>query len=252
MAFLCYLWAVAPVIRTYIAIENIVACCVCRPGLAPAGDSLSFASPKESKQRKGDPQSGSLCFASGDLSYAVKAGVCANSPAAQTARSPDPAFAATPRPSQDGAADSDTLSFLVIPDSIRDPSPLRSAWIADQVRNDGAGFGVPGILVSSVQPLESRRGAQGKAGKGWHCLSRRRVLPDPVLTEHRSVPGAQRRDDEQGRLSLGYFSLAKQRKVTSRRATPGLLVKGNSANPPKASTSSARTVMCMVDSRGQS
>ena len=25
------------------------------PGLAPAGDSLSFASPKESKQRKGDP-----------------------------------------------------------------------------------------------------------------------------------------------------------------------------------------------------
>ena len=27
----------------------------CWPGLAPAGDSLSFASPKESKQRKGDP-----------------------------------------------------------------------------------------------------------------------------------------------------------------------------------------------------
>jgi hypothetical protein len=29
--------------------------CFPRPGLAPAGDSLSFASPKESKQRKGDP-----------------------------------------------------------------------------------------------------------------------------------------------------------------------------------------------------
>ncbi|MDI1341508.1 hypothetical protein [Polaromonas sp.] len=26
-----------------------------KPGLAPAGDSLSFASPKERKQRKGDP-----------------------------------------------------------------------------------------------------------------------------------------------------------------------------------------------------
>ena len=29
-----------------------------------------------------------------------------------------------------------------------------------------------------------------------------------------------------GRLSLAYFSLAKQRKVSSRRATPGLLAKG--------------------------
>ena len=36
------------------------------PGL-PGGNSLSFASPKESKQRKGDPQSGSLRFASGNL-----------------------------------------------------------------------------------------------------------------------------------------------------------------------------------------
>ena len=38
---------------------------VCR-GL-PGSNSLSFASPKESKQRKGDPQSGSLRFASGNL-----------------------------------------------------------------------------------------------------------------------------------------------------------------------------------------
>ncbi len=27
----------------------------CKPGLAPAGDSLSLASPRESKQREGDP-----------------------------------------------------------------------------------------------------------------------------------------------------------------------------------------------------
>ena len=33
----------------------------------PGSNSLSFASPKESKQRKGDPQSGSLRFASGNL-----------------------------------------------------------------------------------------------------------------------------------------------------------------------------------------
>ncbi len=32
-------------------------CFRCRPGLGPAADSLSFASPKESKQRKGEPNS---------------------------------------------------------------------------------------------------------------------------------------------------------------------------------------------------
>ena len=37
------------------------------PGLAPAGDLLFFASPKKPKEKKGDPQSGSLRFASGNL-----------------------------------------------------------------------------------------------------------------------------------------------------------------------------------------
>ena len=38
----------------------------CR-SIAAAGDSLSLASPRESKQREGDPQSGSLRFAPGTL-----------------------------------------------------------------------------------------------------------------------------------------------------------------------------------------
>ncbi len=46
-----------------------------RPGLAPAGDSLSLASPRESKQREGDPQSGSLRFAPGNLRCSIPAGV---------------------------------------------------------------------------------------------------------------------------------------------------------------------------------
>jgi hypothetical protein len=36
-------------------------------GSRPAATHFAFASPKESKQRKGDPQSGSLRFASGNL-----------------------------------------------------------------------------------------------------------------------------------------------------------------------------------------
>src|SRR3989442_611829 len=46
-----------------------------RPGLAPAGDSLSLASPRESKQREGDPQSGSLRCATGNLRCSTPAGV---------------------------------------------------------------------------------------------------------------------------------------------------------------------------------
>ena len=46
-------------------IDSAMPCLVCR-GL-PGGESLSFASPKESNQRKGDPQSGSLRFASGNF-----------------------------------------------------------------------------------------------------------------------------------------------------------------------------------------
>jgi hypothetical protein len=51
---------------------------------------LSFASPKESKPRKGDPQSGSLRFATGTLRCSKQAGSRANSPAAQTSTIPDP------------------------------------------------------------------------------------------------------------------------------------------------------------------
>jgi hypothetical protein len=37
-------------------LARLSSCCASgKPGLAPAGDSLSFASPKERKQRKGDP-----------------------------------------------------------------------------------------------------------------------------------------------------------------------------------------------------
>ena len=43
------------------------------PGLAPAGDSLSFASPKESKQRKGDP---AVCDPCAALRGNLCRGVC--------------------------------------------------------------------------------------------------------------------------------------------------------------------------------
>jgi hypothetical protein len=52
-----------------------------RPGLAPAGEVLSFASPKESTQRKGEPGASSLCCAQGTLRCSAPAGSAETRPA---------------------------------------------------------------------------------------------------------------------------------------------------------------------------
>jgi hypothetical protein len=44
------------------------------PGLAPAGALLFFASPKKSKQKKGEPNALSLRFTAGTLRCSVQAG----------------------------------------------------------------------------------------------------------------------------------------------------------------------------------
>ncbi len=67
---------------------------------------LTFASPKESKQRKGDPQSGSLRFASGNLRCSTTAGSRANSPSAQTSAIPDPPTSALLGPARTGQSGS--------------------------------------------------------------------------------------------------------------------------------------------------
>jgi hypothetical protein len=61
------------------------------------------------------------------------------------------------------------------------------------------------------------------------------------------VPEAQRRDEEQGRLLFGYFILAKQNKVTSCRATPGLCMKGK--NPQKPSVNGTTYAFLMPAER---
>ncbi|MDB5890578.1 MAG: hypothetical protein JWP47_1409 [Polaromonas sp.] len=57
------------------------------------------------------------------------------------------------------------------------------------------------------------------AKKGLCLLERSEFAQDPAFAEHHRFPVAKRR--QQGRLSLGSVSLAKQRKGTCRRATPG-------------------------------
>ena len=73
----------------------------CR-SVAAAGDSLFFASPKKPKEKKGDPQSGSLRFAPGTLRCSRQAGSRSNSPAAQTIASPFPLDAPLLSPARTG------------------------------------------------------------------------------------------------------------------------------------------------------
>ena len=57
---------------------------------SPGGDSLFFASPKKSKQKKGDPAVFVPSLRYGQPAVLASGGVRANSPSAQTARGPDP------------------------------------------------------------------------------------------------------------------------------------------------------------------
>jgi hypothetical protein len=64
----------------------------------------------------------------------------------------------------------------------------------------------------------------GKSGiRAARCLSRRRVCADPPFFQSSQVARSAAQGPRQpGRLFFGHFLLAKQKKVTCRRATPGL------------------------------
>ena len=80
-----------------------------------------------------------------------------------------------------------------------------------------------------VSPVEDGpSSADGGGRSGQTCLSRRRVVWTAAGVEQRRLPRSEAQGTQTaGRLFLGYFLLAKQKKVTSRRATPGLYGKGD-------------------------
>jgi hypothetical protein len=55
--------------------------CSCKPGLAPAGEALFFASPKKTTEKKGEPDSSSLRCATGTLRCSGPAGGAETRPA---------------------------------------------------------------------------------------------------------------------------------------------------------------------------
>ena len=157
------------------------------------------------KQREGDPQSGSLRCASGNLRCARKAGVRANSPAAQTARGPDPAFPTQHRPSQDGLGEKTKDKSHT---DISLPPPLGEGW--------GGGCPRTRTRIRTRTPPPSVCAEERRSGRirARDCLSevqRSEFERDPGWTEHRRLPVAQRRDPDCGSPFVWslYFGEAK-------------------------------------------
>ena len=218
-------------------VEAASASCVKGPPASrglPGGNSLSFASPKESKQRKGDPmvweflgsepqfakplagpagavQSTAAKWVSdpnnSNLRCSPKLGSSSNSAAPQTIARPDP------------------LSAVLLGPARRVGGSRYQSRIPSRVpgRSRFARPPLPESDSFSKARLAGPSSADGGGVKGGSCLSEassadpRRNRAAQVAWSEAEGPG------QSGRLLFGEFLLATQKKVTCRRATPGLL-----------------------------
>ena len=210
--------------------------CFCgrrEPGLGPAADSLFFASPKKSKQKKGDPAVCDPCGAN------LRRGVCGvrrgtryalarcarTTTASQITKHAREGAHATPqtprrRRSQKGVGsptaqqpNSPTATRAVAalgPDGRRRFAPRSARPSAAMARRD----------VRLRDPFRMRRGAQRAADQGSRLSERRRreFERDPAGREHRRLPAAKRRDAAcRVAFLLGTFLWRSKEKYLARR-----------------------------------
>ena len=195
-----------------------------RLGLAgrgrPAATHFLLSRQKKVSKEKATRLAGSLRFATGNLRCAQKTGVRANSPTAQTSAAQIPLFERSTGPARTGLAGADAGK--------RCPHRVVSGfWFLVS----SFWFLVSGLcslffgcwLFPRSHPFCLRRGAQGQTDQG-SCLSEPQASlhETPAGLSTAGCPVAQRRGRrQQGRLFFGDFLLAKQKKVTRRRAIPG-------------------------------
>jgi len=222
----------------------------------PGGHSLSFASPKERKQRKsepavcdptlrfGQPAVLALTGVSLELGYRLKQSralirpkLCSSAQteghrAAQSARLV--ALRAT-LPGYVFAAD-ELASHLTTPRTHKSTSGDCFTSQQRQCLNTTKAGQKPGFHAARAQQsaerfaaVEAGLSSAGAGGKrAGDCLSEARssqTPPDTSSARHRAAARTS------ARLSFAYFSLAKQRKVSGRRAIPGLWTQPNPQAP---------------------
>jgi len=200
-----------------------------KPGLAPAGEALFFASPKKSTQKKGDPMVRVPCAAlRGNLRCSTKAGSRSNSPSAQTIARPDPLLPALLGPARRVGRNTNTNTNTNT-NSGRRGRALRvlvGARLRTRIRTRSRPHHPSGCA-------EERRARRIRTGD---CLSAASSSSAPAGPSTagcpRSVSEGGRR--QQSRLFFAYFLLAKQKKVSSRRATPGLLANHYGSEAPRS------------------
>ena len=213
----------------------------CKPGLAPAGDSLSLASPRESKQREGDPMVRGVFGVRAQIRRAdgSPVGVRCNAPQRNGCLTPItyPAVLAENGVELELAALKQSLALIRFwlrssaqPDGGGEQKQMRVRGDltreARQVRHGtvmcARGSRTRGQMKSPSIAQRGEGGARGGSGE-LHLLTPanrgRSVMPISTHPHHRP--------------SFGDFLLATQKKVTCRRATPGQLSEQAAALPSK-------------------
>jgi len=147
--------------------------CFPGPGLGPAAELLSFASPKESSQRKGDPAVCVPPLRCGQPAVLDYGGGPQNSLRSNSC-GPDPAYVCAPRRSQKGLETEHAIASL----GANGTTAQRLCRVGAK-RSDGP---------CCLHPLWLRRGAQRFADQGSPLFERSEFGRDPAKREHRRLP----------------------------------------------------------------
>ena len=187
-------------------------------GGSPAARHFSLLRQRKVTKRKATLLSATLRCATGTLRCSVQPGSRANSPAAQTSTSPDPSGLPLLGASKRGLETNNPNT------KFQKPQVRAMAGTCF-----GIGFRYPHSCLSRPGWACA---AQGKRDQGRALFEPQASLRGPPLSL--SSAGCPKRSEgtqTAGRFFFGYFLLAKQKKVTSRRATPGLRPQKNRPHP---------------------
>jgi len=203
-------------------------------GGSPAATHFSLLRQRKVSKRNATRLSGSLRCAAGNLRCPVKTGVGANSlhcVALKQRAALIPFFRGSAGPARTGKS------------GMKSKQPnSRHTQISDQNATNSIACCAGGVCAKSTFHAQTQVSAPesapvsvpaspvlagpvmtGKSGiRAARCLSRRRVCADPRFCQSSQVARSAAQGPRQpGRLFFGDFLLAKQKKVTCRRATPG-------------------------------
>jgi hypothetical protein len=176
-------------------------CAFGKPGLAPAGDLLFFASPKKPKEKKGDPMVWVPSLRYGQAAVRAASGVELKLAALRQSLALI-RFRLCSSAQPDGWGKEYGFGEV----RTRKARPSRSSIT----------YPNPNSLLNPL-PFCMRRGAQGQTDQdGRLSEPKASSSPAPAGPSTAACPAAQRRGRrQQGRLFFGDFLLAKQKKVTA-------------------------------------